>query len=161
MSSCVIDKAAYMKAAGAVAAVADVYRKDIWHEIFIYDYEAGHRMEAEDFRRRFTRCFEMNCLSVQEQYHDAEPFTDESEHTDAYRAGYAIGKKAARDIPELRELIYNLRQFFGSCLYQIENRAYLFNMQAFFNEIIVALLGAADRDDDRRNKAFEMFEAYL
>lgn len=161
MSSFVIDKASYMKAAGVVAAVADVYRNNIWREIFIYDYEAGHRMEAEDFRRRFARCFEMNCLSVQEQYHDAEPFTDEGEHMDAYRAGYAIGREAARNVPKLTELIYNLRAFFGSCLYQIENRAYLFYMQAFFNEIIVALLGAVDLEDDRHGKSWDLFGVHI
>lgn len=161
MSSCVIEKAAYMKAAGAVAGVADAYKNSHWREIFIYDYEAGHKMEAEDFRRRFARCFEMNCISVQEQYGDEEPFTDPDEHMDAFRAGYAIGKKSAYNDTEMKELIFNLQRFFDSCIYQVEKYAYMFDMKAFFYEIICSLLKTTDYEDNRVNKSFEMFEAGL
>ena len=161
MSSFVIDKAAYMKAAGAVAGVVDAYKTCHWREIFIYDYEAGHRMEAEDFRRRFARCFEMNCISVQEQYHEREPFADPADHMDAFRAGYAIGNKAAYNGTEMKELIFNLQRFFDSCLYQVEKYAYLFDMKAFFYEIICSLLKSTDYDENRTNKAYDMFEAGL
>ena len=44
MSSFVIAKEEYIKAAGLIAGIKDVHR-DIW----LYDYEYGRNMEADDF----------------------------------------------------------------------------------------------------------------
>lgn len=159
MSSYVIDKFAYIRAAGVVAGIVGTYNSKTRREIFIFDYEAGHRMTEEDFYRRFVQCFDMNCLSVQEQYHDEEPFTDSSEYRDVFREYIALGSKLAFNVKAMQDMIYNLQRFFDSCLYQVEKYAYLFNMKAFFYEIIVKLWEVLDADDERGSKSYNIFEA--
>lgn len=139
MSSFVIGKDSYIRAAGVVAALAE--NKKLW----VYDYSVGHNMEKADYYRRFSECYTMNALSVMEQYNDDEmetaPETDKecsAIFETAYRKTKSglIGFSASFD---LKQVISNLLHFFQSAMYQTEKEAYYFKMQMFFNQLTAAL----------------------
>lgn len=164
MSSYVVDKSAYIKAAGVVAGIAAEYKNDIWKRIHVLDFDTGEVLKPEDFHRCFSACHTMNALSVQEQYNDDNAETDDRPYMDKYSAGFQIGKKAARKAlvygpSELLDLVYNLQTFFGQCVYQVEKIAYFYKMKAFFNEIVTEILKTTDRDSDRFHKSYDMFES--
>ena len=163
MSSCVVDKFAYMKAAGVVAGIAEAYQNDTWKRIHVLDFDTGEVLKPEDFRRCFSACHTMNALSVQERYNDDKPETDDRPYNDEYNTGMRIGRKAAREAlynpAVLLDLTYNLQYFFHHCVYQIDKDAYFYKMKAFFNEIIAEILKTADRDSSRFNKSYDMFQS--
>lgn len=134
MSSYVIGKEEYIKAAGVVAGIASI--KKIW----VYDYMARRNMEPEDYYSRFVECFNMNALSVMEQYGDTAPETDSNDYKRTFKAAMMKGKSAAMAPDHLRDMILNLRDFFASAEYQTEKEAYYFKMQMFFDRVLVALL---------------------
>lgn len=140
MSSFVIEKAEYIKAAGAIAGIIEGSNYGI-REVFVYDYQNHRRMEDKDFYNRFVECFEMNSLSVQEQYTDGDRYTDSNDYMDLFFEYKNVGKKSAYDDCKLREIIFNLRDFLRSAEYQVEKEAYFFKMKMLFNEILVALMG--------------------
>ena len=135
MSSFTICKKEYVKAAGIVAGIASV--KKLW----VYDYQSGRNMTKEDYYNRFVECFEMNALSVQEQYHDESPELDSKEYRDVFNCAYSYGRTNAAVSPQhLPEIIMNLRSFFSSAEYQTEKEAYMFKMKSLFNQILVELM---------------------
>ena len=134
MSSFVIGKEEYIKAAGVIAGIADV--KNIW----LYDYSQNRNSTPEDYYRRFTECFEMNMLSVQEQYDENVPESDSNEYMETFKAYMQKGKNAAMYPEKLKNIIMDLWQFFRSAQYQTEKEAYYFKMQMYFNSILVALM---------------------
>ena len=138
MSSYTIAKQEYMKAAGVISGLASEIR-DFW----IYDYETRRNSTPEDYKRHFTEMFTMNALSVKEQYHGDEvgaPSTDSNEYNDLFNEYMHLGKQIAYNGGKVLEnAIYELMSFFGSALYQTENDAYMFKMQFYFNNLIVAL----------------------
>lgn len=134
MSSFVIGKEEYIKAAGICAGIASI--KKMW----VYDYIARRNMEPEDYYNRFSECYTMNALSVQEQYQDAEPETDPADYLQTFKTYQAKGRAAATNPEKLRGLILDLRDFFASAQYQTEKESYYFKMQALFNTILVALM---------------------
>ena len=134
MSSFVIDKQEYVKAAGLVSGIVE--DKKVW----LYDYEANRKSEPADFYKRFVNCYEMNALSVMEQYEDNEPETDSNKYTDVFKAYVAKGKTIATRPQKLTELILDLRQFFEGAKYQTEKEAYYFKMCMYFNAILAAFM---------------------
>lgn len=135
MSSFVIRKEEYVKAAGVIAGIASI--KKIW----VYDYQAGRNMTKEDYYTRFVECFEMNALSVAEQYHDDFPEMDATEYKDIFNYGYDYGRTTTAMEPHhLPELIMKLRSFLRSAIYQTETESYMFKMKMLFNEILVELM---------------------
>ena len=149
MSSYAIGKEEYIKAAGFIAGIKDVHR-DIW----LYDYEYGRNMTADDFYTRFVECFEMNALSVYEQYaprHDDEVlYTDSNDYKDTFKKYRAIGKSVAIQPDALKMAIMELKLFFKSAVYQTEKETYMWKMSMFFNRILVELmpfLYHANQDD--------------
>ena len=135
MSSFTISKKEYVKAAGIVAGIASI--KKMW----VYDYQAGHNMEKKDYYERFVECFEMNALSVQEQYHDDSPEFDSATYQDEFNLAYSYGRTTAAVEPHhLPEVIMNLRNFFSCAEYQTEKMEYMFKMRMLFNQILVELM---------------------
>lgn len=74
MSSFAIEKREYIKAAGLVAGI--VKAREVW----IFNHRTQRNSEPEDFYDEFVRCFEMNAVSVQEQYHEDVPWSDSNEY---------------------------------------------------------------------------------
>lgn len=136
MSSFVINKKEYIKAAGAVAGLADV------HEIWYFSYETQRNMNADDYYNKFVECFEMNALSVQEQYKDKDVWTDSNDYKAEFKKAFNYSKFATMDYRKEQELVFELLQFFSSAEYQTEKESYYYKMKMFFNQILVSLFKA-------------------
>ena len=134
MSSFVVNKSEYIKAAGIVAGIAAA--RSLW----IWDYEKHRNMMPEDYHRVFSECYTMNALSVQEQYHDTEPATDSRDYMALFKEYMQKAKAATMRPDRLRENILDLHSFFGCAEYQTEKEPYYFKMLMFFNRINAAML---------------------
>jgi len=154
MSSFTIDKRDYMRCAGLLAGIAEGTERSPYH-LWVYDYQTNRNMKAEDYKREFEKLYQMNALSVQEQYHDQDSSMDLETYDADFRTYQKRGKLAAVGLDKisLKEWINNLNRFFGSAIYQTEKSEYMFQMEFFFGRIIRALLDLADTDnsDDRMN----------
>lgn len=136
MSSFVIGKEEYIKAAGLIAGIAKVKRD----QIFVYDYEKDKKISTpEEWRDKFVQMFDMNALSVQEQYHEKEVYTDGCDYEQIFKKAYQIGINAAMG-GDLKDWIMKLRNFFHCAIYQTEKDAYFFKMQMFFYAILDQLM---------------------
>lgn len=134
MSSFVIKKSEYMKAAGLVSGLAQELK------LWLYDYETQRNSTPEDYRRKFEECFTMNCLSVQEQYRENEPWTDSNAYKAEFEQFQKLGKQLVYNGGEsLTNAIRELQSFLDSALYQTEKEAYMYKMEMFFNNIICQL----------------------
>ena len=156
MSSYVVEKERFVKAAGILAGIAEATKGNIIR-LYVYDYENGRVMEAQDYYDRFVECFVMNSLSVQEQYHEESPWTDD----DDYKAVFALfmqrGKALTRNREQLRKMIYELMEFFREVEYQTEKESYMFKMQLLFGNITRHLLYMADPYSEERRRR-DMFD---
>lgn len=154
MSSFIIAKQDYMRAAGLLAGIAEGTERAA-HHLWIYDYQTNRNMTAEDYKREFEKLYQMNALSVQEQYHDQDSSMDLNTYDADFQAYRKRGKLAAVGLDKisLKEWINNLNRFFGSAIYQTEKYEYMFQMQFFFGRVICALLDLADtsNSEDRMN----------
>jgi hypothetical protein len=136
MSSFIIGKENYIKAAGLVAGLAEGL------ELWIYNYEKSRNSTADDYYDQFVKFHQMNALSVMEQYDGDEvgaPATDPEEYRDQFEEYKEYGKTIAITREGLTDSIKRLDHFFGSVIYQTEKDAYMFNMEYYFNKVIVAL----------------------
>ena len=135
MSSFVVGKEYYVKAAGVVAGIAEA------KDLFLYDYKNGRRYDKKGFYNRFVEFYTMNALSVQEQYGDAEPEADDADYMKEFNRAYLAGRNAAfLDPKKLKSFIYTLENFFDCSMYQTEKEAYYFSMKMLYNEISAAFL---------------------
>lgn len=136
MSSYVISKEDYIKAAGIVAGIAEV--KELW----IFDYQKGRSMTTADYYDKFVEIFEMNAISVQEQYGDKEPEHDNNTYMKTWEKAYRKGKQFAY-YENIEEPTLHLVDFFSSVVYQIEKPAYMWNVRSFFDRLAVQLFEKA------------------
>lgn len=137
MSSFIVSKAAYMRAAVLIAGIQDVKRKNL-----VYDYSSRKWLQSEDYLSKLAHFYELNKLSVIEQYND-----DRMEGTPptsaACKAIFAEYRKKGRQYVidgYTKDLIMQLRDFFGCCEYQTEKETYYFEMHMFFDRLLVALM---------------------
>ena len=122
MSSFVIDKIAFIKAAGLMCGYEDAKRDK--HQYFV-----------DVCRQEFEHCYALNVISVSEQYDGNYEPEEESydEVFDAYRKmgeliqreGYGTGIIATKvaDVMDKRTFRKSMWHFFDSVLYQIEDEA--------------------------------------
>lgn len=134
MSSFIIEKREYIKAAGIIAGIAEA------RKLWVFDYQSNRNSNPEDYHRRFTECFEMNALSFKEQYNEAEVFTDGNEYRQTFKEYLKKGRSLAGKPNELKHAIFELKQFMSGAEYQTEKDAYFFKMQMYFNSILIALM---------------------
>ena len=141
MSSFVIGKEAYIKAAGIIAGISEASNRGNGSHIWLYDYESGRNANAEDYYKRFVECYEMNALSVQEQYKDHDLESDNSKYMTTFKKAVAAGRALYYNGGEkLKKAIMELRHFFESAIYQTEKPEYMFKMQFYFNNISAQLM---------------------
>lgn len=133
MSSFVIAKSEYMKAAGLCAGIAEGL------EIWMYSYKNNRNMNKQDYREMFEQIYTFNELSVAEQYR-YEPSIDSGDYAKEFTKFYIAGRNAAITKEGLKDVIMELRQFFSGCLYQIEKESYYFQAEMFMNRFLVALM---------------------
>lgn len=124
MSSFIIDKVEFIKAAGLMYGIEESKRDK-------------HKYFLEVCRKEFEHAYALNVISVNEQYHENE-MPDERKYDDVFEAyrkmgvligndGYTSGDgiifEKVEGVMSLRDLRIRLWHFFRSVLYQIENKA--------------------------------------
>ena len=129
MSSFVIAKSDYIRAAAFLAAAAghqDYYGDPV---LSLWNARAGRRYTAEDIQRDFTRLYEINAADVAEQYRNATRCTDPESYSEEFAAtkaaaaqllnrGYTLERDTERK--QLQRVTYGLIEFLNSARYQIE-----------------------------------------
>lgn len=132
MSSFIINKEDYIKAAGLSAGIAKATN------VYLYDEKNHREMTTADYYSKFSEIFEMNSLSVQEQYNDKESYNDYKDYANTFDRYYKKGLKVSmttRDIEAVAELNF----FFRSVLYQIEKPAYYYQAKNFLDTLVIKL----------------------
>lgn len=138
MSSYVINKAEYIKAAGLLAGIAEASAGRT-HEFWIYDFAKHRNMISEDYYRVFEDCYEKNDISVMEQYGDKEREADPNDYKSEFEAYKRKGVYLWTS-NKVYTIIPALNQFFQSALYQTEKEAYSWAMELLFGRIIRELI---------------------
>lgn len=135
MSSFVIAKEEYIKAAGVVAGIAKELR-DFW----LYNYEKGRKYTEADYYDAFSEFYNLNALSVQMQYGDKTPETDSGTYEKEFNSYMKIGVQIARNGGDtLKNAALELNDFFRSAIYQTEYEPYMWKMSMFFDRVISQL----------------------
>lgn len=132
MSSFIIGKVEYVKAAGLMYGIEEVKR----HK---------HSWFLENVRKEFEHCYALNVISVNEQYNTNNAPEEESydvafeEHRQLVHTIYKR-EIVGSDFPvRMKDLRLRLQSFFEGCLYQIENKACERAVAAWFYKCIVKL----------------------
>lgn len=162
MSSFVIAKGEYAKAAGFLAAIIEAknyYREPV---MSLWNKTQGRRYTADDVRRDFSNLYRINAAAVAAQYGDREPENDTTTHDAEFLAakargaalmhkGYTMEQQTARR--ELQRATYGCIMFFRSAMYQIEGEQYerraLRILNKYFRglyEVLRKLDGVTDED---------------
>lgn len=153
MSSYVISKREYIKAAGIVAgivAVSELPGRN-GRRVWVYDYTMRRNMTAADYRRQFAACYELNARSVAEQYGDEEPEHDEGDYHAEYSAAFRYAYKTFCSGYGREIIMTDLRGFFQCALYQTENEEYAAAMRYFFDMVNAEIdRNFFDREDDHK-----------
>lgn len=136
MSSFVISKKEYVKAAGLVAGLAKAY--NIW----FYDFQEGRNSNADDYRRRFIECYQLNAESVQKQYNDPEPEKDPGKYQALFAEYYNKGLNSELTYGQAEKVTAELLHFFRSVLYQVEDQFSSFAIGSYFNQLTALLCEA-------------------
>lgn len=136
MSSFVIGKEELIKAAGFAAGIAK------GTDVYFYDSELGRQLTTADYYQKFVNIFEMNALSVQEQYNDKESYNDYKTYEKSFDVYYKKGLKVTTT-NRLTEAIAELNFFFRGVLYQIETPSYFWKTKIFLDTLMVLLFEKA------------------
>ena len=132
MSSYVIDKKEYMKAAGIMYGIESAKRD-------------AHKYFIDTIRARFNDVYKWNVQSVAAQYGEDEVY-DANEYDDVFEKYKTIGRKAKRgsfDVFPFSELRVCMWSFFRSALYQIEDE----NLSAKASEVFLSCLSKLYEND--------------
>ena len=132
MSSFVINKREYVKAAGLMYGIEA--SKNLPHKYFL-----------DHVRENFVKCYELNVDSVNEQYgnESGKDFSDYDYEFEQYcKIGEHIWWYGLYNGMTFKELRINLMEFFRSVLYQIENEEMSQFVAAFFFECTSKMFGS-------------------
>lgn len=133
MSSFVIAKEEYIKAAGFMAAIAATQNHFGGPVLRLWNSKERRLYTDEDFRRDARRLYEINVKAVAEQYRDDEPETDPDDYAAAFDAAKRQGAELMRKGYQLENMrqhnhlqraIYSTINFFDSARCQIEGDEY-------------------------------------
>lgn len=158
MSSFVISKSEYMKAAGFLAGLAaekDCYREQL---LRMWNSKDNRVMNDQDFIDAFTTLYNFNALSVQKQYKDNEPEADKNTYAKEFKAAKKATQQMVLDwhLERNRNVemtIYKFQSFSSSILYQIEDpelsdkaRFFLAKVQMKLFEVLRNFNGISEED---------------
>lgn len=137
MSSFVISKKEYVKAAGYIAGIAESFNRNGHNDFWLYDTLENKNTDTDLFYKRFVQIYEMNAESVQQQYGDKARETDDNKYLKDFNDYRVKGKGLMFDAKEQQiQAIADVRNFFKSAAYQIENEKYHFIVTHWFNQIL-------------------------
>lgn len=137
MSSFVIGKQEYVKAAGYIAGIAESFNRNGHNDFWLYDTIEHKNTDTDLFYKRFVQVYEMNAESVQQQYGDKTRENDANKYTKDFESYRVKGKNlmfAAKD--QQIQAVSDIRNFLRSAAYQIENEKYNFIVTYWFNQIL-------------------------
>lgn len=150
MSSFVMDKKQFIKAAGFCAGLADC--KSFFNEsvLRLWNYSNGAIYTGEDFYNAFVWLFNLNALSVQRQYNDSEPCKDTNKYIVEFNE---YRKKTSRyyqtgGIEERKKLvnaIYQFHEFCNCLLYQVEDPDCEMKIKGFIYRLEHELMGILEK----------------
>lgn len=140
MSSFIVPKSEYVKAAGLMYGIEESKRDP-------------HRYFMEVCRQEFVHCYQLNVISWNEQYGedcvpDEASYDEEFEEyrrlgkligSDGYASDNGIIYEKVADVMSLSDLRLRLWKFFGSVLYQIENKTCRRTVSAWFYTCVTKL----------------------
>ena len=170
MSSFVVSKSEYTKAAGFLAALVEAknyYRDPV---LSLWNRRRGGYYTAEDVLKDFHRLYRINAEAVAAQYGDPEPEKDTADYGEGFknakargedlmRRGYTLDQQTARR--DLQRATYGCIMFFRSALYQIEGdefeRRALMILNKYFRGLYEVLrkLDGLTEDDFRSWGSFD------
>ena len=133
MSSFVINKSEYMKAAGVViGAMAEAGRDDWW----LYDRGLGRALSQEDMVEKFRWLYRENVKDVNEKYGEDSPGDDLPRNLEIVEGKTAWGKadRAGRG-----QIVSEMHEFFDSIRYQIEDNKRSEIVSAFLDKVLINL----------------------
>jgi len=140
MSSFVVSKSEYIKAAGFVAGLAEASKQYSKYPMWVFDHESNRNSTADDYKRNFAAMYKLNALSVQEQYDDDKPENDTNDYNYEFLASMRLGKRIyIGTVEERQRALHILDEFISCCLYQTENDVYSAIMGRYFNGIFRAV----------------------
>jgi hypothetical protein len=151
MSCFVVNKASFAKAAGIVAGIADAANQGASMDRFwLYDTKKNRNMTGTDYLDRFFQIYEMNCKSVSESWKEEQP-VDKKQYAGDFKRAVSIGKKLYYHRWEngaYLRAVQELRSFFSSVRYQIDNPELERKAANFMNAITVKLFEQLDSTGD-------------
>lgn len=130
MSSFVICKEYYVKAAGIIAGIAHYHRD--W-----YLYTGTRNATKEDYYNIFVEMYRMNAESVADQYGDEAPETDVEEYRGTFERFFKMGRFLFDQ--HKRTYTLHLSDFFRSVLYQVEREDYHAKIKDIFDQVFYQL----------------------
>lgn len=147
MSSFVISKEEYIKAAGFFAGITE--QENRYHEPLIYWWSNNKRklLEAKDYYSAFVSLYEMNAKSVSKQYGDKlEIYNDSEDYKEAFETSRSYAKRlvgfAKTDVLfPLQQACFDFLNFTRSINYQIEDPSISTDANKFLHKCNSMLLG--------------------
>lgn len=163
MSSFVISKVEYIKAAGFFAGLAK--QKNYFGEPLIYWWSNSTKsiLTDEDYLSAFSKMFEMNAKSVALQYGDKQISYDDSDYKAEFTKYMQIAAKLYTkaqfgDIAPLKSAIYDFRHFCRSVNYQIEDPKLSAEVNKFMNKAQMFLLGLLSQVEHHESDCWGSFD---
>lgn len=169
MSSFVISKEEYIKAAGFFAGIAE--QKNFYKENVIYWWSDNKKriLTADDYYTAFPQLYDMNAVSVMRQYGDKVKETDNKDYkrtfekykaaaTNLYTSAY-IGSSSGYS--EFKKTVFNFYNFTRSVNYQIEDRKLAADANKFLykcNSMLVGVLYQLEHFESDCWGSFDIFD---
>ena len=163
MSSFVISKKEYVKAAGFIAGIAEADLNRHEHIIYLWNRKDGRVYTKEDYIKSFTQCYVNNAVSVQNQYGDKTAESDTATYSEYFNVFYKKGQNLWKsykyncDKSAFIKAICEFQRFTQCVNYQIEDEKLGFLTMSFLNEITSKLLEiVGDAEDLQSWGTFEI-----
>lgn len=163
MSSFVISKVEYIKAAGFFAGLAK--QKNYYREPLIYWWSNSTKsiLTDEDYLSAFAKMYEMNARSVALQYGDKQISHDDSNYKAEFTKYMQIAAKLYTkaqigDIAPLKSAIYDFHNFCRSVNYQIEDPKLSAEVNKFMNKAQMFLLGLLSQVEHHESDCWGSFD---
>ena len=159
MSCFLVDKASFAKAAGIVAGIADAANQgNRMDRFWLYSTEKNRNMTGTDYLDAFFKVYEMNRKSVSESW-KSEQQPDTKQYADEFKKAVALGKKAYQvrwENGAYLRIAQELRDFFSSIRYQIDNPDLERKASGFLNAVVVRVFAQLDTSEHDSWGSFDL-----
>ena len=145
MSSFVMDKKQFIKAAGLCAGLADC--QNVFGPVLrLWNYSESRVYLPEDYYKAFVWLYRLNAISVQKQYNDIEIDNDPEDYKELFNEYKAKAKRrymsgSAGDRETLINAIWTFKNFVDCLLYQVEDPECETKIKGFVYRLEHMLLG--------------------